>query len=297
MLDRPKKFGGETMNVAAFLITFREALEAAIIVAIIVAYLNRTGRAKQVRDVWVGLALAVGVSVLLGVGILKFYGGLEETELFEGVASYLAVIVLTSMIYWMATKGKNIKAEIESKVSTAIAPLALIGFTFVVVFREGLETVLFLTPFATQNLGGTLTGLVVGLVGAVVLAYLIYGLGMRINLRKFFYFSSILLVFVAAGLAGYGTHELIEWAEEEGYSLGFLSSTAYDLGIPSESIWHHEGAIGSIFAVLFGYSVSMEWGRVIVQFGYLFTALYLVLRAYGKTPTLDRDKEVVRSTT
>ena len=283
------------MSVGAFLITFREALEAAIIVAIIIAYLRRTNRANQIKDVWIGTALSVGVSVLLGIGILKFYGGLAEKELFEGIASYLAVIVLTSMIYWMATKGRNIRAEIESKVSKSIAPLALIGFTFIVVFREGLETVLFLTPFMTQNLTGTLLGLVAGLAGALVLAYLIYGVGMRIDLRRFFYYSSILLVFVAAGLAGYGTHELIEWAEEEGYSLGFLSSTAYDLGIPSESIWHHKGAIGSVFAVLFGYSVSMEWGRVIVQFGYLFTALYLVLRAYGKGPTLNREKKTARS--
>ncbi|NJE04707.1 FTR1 family protein [Thermococcus sp. M36] len=283
------------MSVGAFLITFREALEAAIIVAIIIAYLRRTGRAGQIKDVWIGTALSVGVSLLLGIGILRLYGGLGEKELFEGIASYLAVIVLTTMIYWMATKGRNIKEEIESKVSTAIASLALIGFTFIVVFREGLETVLFLTPFMTQNPSGTLLGLVAGLAGALILAYLIYGLGMRIDLRKFFYFSSILLVFVAAGLAGYGTHELIEWAEEEGYSLGVFASTAYDLGIPSDSVWHHKGAIGSVFAVLFGYSVSMEWGRVIVQFGYLLVALYLVLRAYGKGPAMDRKRRAAES--
>ncbi|WP_048147766.1 FTR1 family iron permease [Palaeococcus ferrophilus] len=283
------------MSVGAFLITFREALEAAIIVAIIIAYLRRTGRERQIKDVWIGTALSIGVSALLGIGILKFYGGLGEKELFEGIASYLAVIVLTSMIYWMATKGRNIKAEIESKVSQTIAPLALIGFTFIVVFREGLETVLFLTPFMTQSPGGTLLGLAAGLAGALLLAYLIYGVGMRINLRKFFYYSSILLVFVAAGLAGYGTHELIEWGEEEGFSLGVLEETAYDLGIPSDSLWHHNGAVGSVFAVLFGYSTSMEWGRVIVQFGYLIVALYLVLRAYGKEPSMRPKKARSRS--
>lgn len=268
--------------IGQFLITFREVLEAAIIVAIIIAYLKRTNRGSQIKDVWTGVGLSVLASVVLGAGILALYGGLEEKELFEGIASYLAVIVLTSMIYWMATKGKNIRAEIESKVSKAINPLALIGFTFIVVFREGLETVLFLTPFATQDLSGTLAGLLLGAVAALILAYLIYGVGMRINLRTFFYYSSILLVFVAAGLAGYGTHELIEWAEEEGMHLGFIEEPAYNLGIPEESVFHHKGVIGSIFAVLFGYSVKMEWGRVIVQFGYLIVALYLVLRAYGK---------------
>ncbi|NJE76158.1 FTR1 family protein [Thermococcus sp. ES12] len=285
------------MSVGAFLITFREALEAAIIVAIIIAYLRRTNRANQIRDVWIGTALSVGVSVLLGAGILKFYGGLAEKELFEGVASYLAVIVLTSMIYWMATKGKDIRVEIESRVRRSISPLALIGFTFIVVFREGLETVLFLTPFMTQNLTGTLLGLIGGLTGALVLAYLIYGVGMRIDLKRFFYYSSILLVFVAAGLAGYGTHELIEWAEEEGYSLGVFSAEAYDLGIPSGSIWHHKGAVGSVFAVLFGYSTSMEWGRVIVQFGYLLLALYFVIKAYNRELIVGRRADGRRSVT
>ncbi|MCO6040696.1 FTR1 family iron permease [Thermococcus alcaliphilus] len=282
--------------IGQFLITFREVLEAAIIVAIIIAYLKRTGREKQIKDVWTGVGLSALASVVLGAAILALYGGLEEKELFEGVASYLAVIVLTSMIYWMATKGRNIKAEIESKVSRAINPFALIGFTFIVVFREGLETVLFLTPFATQDLGGTLVGLMGGVISALVLAYLIYGVGMRINLRTFFYYSSILLVFVAAGLAGYGTHELIEWGEEEGMSLGFIEEPAYNLGISEDSIFHHKGAIGSIFAVLFGYSVKMEWGRVIVQFGYLIVALYLVLRAYGKEPSLAPRNSRLKST-
>ncbi len=154
---------------------------------------------------------------------------------------------------------------------------------------------LFLTPFATQDLGGTLVGLLLGAGAALVLAYLIYGVGMRINLRTFFYYSSILLVFVAAGLAGYGTHELIEWAEEEGMHLGFIEEPAYNLGIPEESVFHHKGAIGSIFAVLFGYSVKMEWGRVIVQFGYLIVALYLVLRAYGKEPSVSPREANARS--
>ncbi|MCD6525302.1 MAG: FTR1 family protein [Thermococcus sp.] len=281
--------------IGQYLITFREVLEAAIIVAIIIAYLRRTERNRQIKDVWTGVGLSMFASIVLGAAILRLYGGLAEKELFEGIASYIAVIVLTSMIYWMATKGKNLKAEIERKVSKAINPLALISFTFIVVFREGLETVLFLTPFATQDLGGTLVGLLLGSVSALMLAYLIYGVGMRINLRTFFYYSSILLVFVAAGLAGYGTHELIEWAEEEGMHLGFIEEPAYNLGISEDSVFHHKGAIGSIFAVLFGYSVKMEWGRIIVQFGYLITTLYLVLRAYGKEPSLTSKSSRLRS--
>ncbi|PLV57322.1 FTR1 family protein [Thermotoga sp. SG1] len=270
------------MHPGAFLVTLREALEASVIIAVILAYLKRTGRGSQAKDVWLGTFFSIFASIVLGAIVVWFYGGIEEKELFEGVASYIAVVVLTSMIYWMVTKGRNIKSEIEKKVSKAISRWALIGFAFIVVFREGFETVLFVTPFMTQDLAGTVFGVVLGLINAMAIAFISYVVGLKINLRKFFYYSSILLIFVAAGLAGYGTHEFIEWAEEEGVDLGFFQKEAYNLGITEDNVWHHKGLLGSILAVLFGYSTKMEWGRVFVQFGYLIVALYLILRAYRK---------------
>ncbi len=264
------------------MITFREALEASVIIAVILAYLKRTGRETQKREVWLGMFFSIFASLVLGAIVIWFYGGIEEKELFESVASYVAVVVLTSMIYWMATKGKSIKSEIERKVSKVISRWALIGFVFVVVFREGFETVLFVTPFMTQNLAGTVVGIVLGLIFAGAIAYTLYVVGVKINLRRFFYYSSILLIFVAAGLVGYGTHEFIEWSEEKGFDLGFFEKEAYNLGIPESSVWHHKGLIGSILMVLFGYSVKMEWGRVLVQFGYLVLALILITRAYKR---------------
>jgi len=270
------------VHPGALLITLREALEASVIIAVILAYLKRTGRETQKGDVWLGTWLSIVASLVLGAIVIWFYGGLGEKELFEGVTSYVAVVVLTSMIYWMATKGKNIKAEIEQKVSKTVSKWALIGFVFVVVFREGFETVLFVTPFMTQDLSGTVVGVVMGLIVAITIAFISYVVGLKINLRRFFYYSSILLIFVAAGLVGYGTHEFIEWSEEKGFDLGFFEKEAYNLGIPESSVWHHKGLIGSILMVLFGYSVKMEWGRVLVQFGYLVLALILITRAYKR---------------
>ncbi|MGB9857028.1 MAG: FTR1 family iron permease [Dictyoglomaceae bacterium] len=262
--------------MAQFLIVFRESLEAMLILGIILAYLKRTGRESAKKEVWIGTGFSILLGILLSIIIFTLYGGIKEKELFEGIASYLAVIVLTSVIYWMSKKGRYIKEEIESKVSKSLNPIALILFSFVIIFREVLETILFLIPFFTKDLFGTLFSFTLGIVSAFLLTYLIYTVGLKINLKSFFYYTSILLIFIASGLIGYGTHELIEFLEEKGISLYFLGEEAYSLPISQESIFYHKGAVGSIFAILFGYSTSMEWGRLILQTGYLLIFISLI---------------------
>jgi len=268
-----------------YLITFREVLEAALITSIVLAYLSRSGRSRLSRYVWYGVFSAVAASVVLGAAIFSVYGGLSESAkpLFEGVAALIAVAVLSFMIYWMATKGRELKTEVERRIesiATRGAAVGLISFAFVAVFREGLETVLFLTPFLVEDAFGTVAGLLLGVVTSVVLAYAIFFAGMKISIRRFFYFTSILLVLLAGGLAGYGVHELIEYTGEAAW--GLLGQPAYNLGIASESPLHHKGVIGSVFAVMFGYTVSAEWARLIVHLSYLAIALPLVLWVYRK---------------
>jgi len=267
------------------LIAFREVLEAALIISIVLAYLSRTGRSRYSRYVWYGVFSATVASVVLGAVIFSVYGGLSESfkPLFEGAAALIAVVVLSFMIYWMATKGRELKAEVERRVesiATRGAILGLISFAFVAVFREGLETVLFLTPFLVEDAFGTVAGLLLGVVTSVALAYAIFFAGMKISLKRFFYFTSILLVLLAGGLAGYGVHEMIEYTGSSAW--GWLGQRAYNLGIAEGNLLHHKGAIGSIFAVMFGYTVSAEWARIIVHLSYLVIALPLVLWFYRK---------------
>jgi high-affinity iron transporter len=162
------------------------------------------------------------------------------------------------------------------------ATFALTSFTFIVVFREGLETVLFLTPFLVDDFLGTLIGASLGVVASLALAYAVFVVGMKIDIRKFFYFTSILLVLLAGGLAGYGTHELIEYSEDTGVELGWIGEPAYALDIPKDNPLHHKGPIGSILAVMFGYTVKAEWARIIVHFAYLAIVLPLVFWVYRK---------------
>jgi high-affinity iron transporter len=273
--------------IGQYLLTFREVLEAALVTSIVLAYLSRSGRSRYSRYVWYGVFSAVAASVVLGAVIYSVYGELPESvePLFEGVAALIAVAVLSFMIYWMATKGKELKAEVEKRVESIAsrgAVAGLVSFAFVAVFREGLETVLFLTPFLVVDAAGTVVGLLLGIVTSVALVYAIFFAGMKISIRRFFYFTSILLVLLAAGLAGSGIHELIEYTGPS--SWGWLGQTAYNLNIPEGSLFHQTGAIGSIFAVMFGYSVQAEWARIIVHVLYLAVVLPLVIRMYRTKP-------------
>jgi high-affinity iron transporter len=271
--------------IGQFLLAFREALEAALITAIILAYLKRTGKNPLSKYVWYGAYVAAATSVVIGVLIWLLYGSLTgpTKALFEGVAALFAVSVLSSMIYWMATKGKKLRSELERRVkdiTTRGATLALTSFSFIVIFREGFETVLFLTPFLLKDAAGTLAGASLGTGASLALAYVIFAFGMKINIRKFFYFTSLLLILLAGGLVGYGVHELAEYAEQTEINLGWLGEPAYVLNIPEDNPLHHKGVIGSIFAVMFGYTVKAEWARVIVHFAYLAITLPLVILAY-----------------
>ncbi|MEM2668342.1 MAG: FTR1 family protein, partial [Candidatus Methanomethylicaceae archaeon] len=270
-----------------YLITFREVLEAAFIIAIILSYLVRTHRHKLIRYIWYGVYLAIAASIIFGVLIWFLYGVLAESFqlLFETIAAFIAVAVLSSMIYWMAIRGRYIKQEIERRIEFSIKKgtiIGLISIAFIVVFREGFETVLFLTPFLLENAIATFLGIIIGIITALMLSYGIFIAGMRINLRIFFYLTSILLIFLAGGLAGYGIHELLEYYEGTGVDIGWLAEPAYSLNIPEDNLLHHKNIVGSIFAVMFGYSVNPEWARVVVHLIYLIIMLPIVIWIYKK---------------
>ncbi|MBS7610474.1 FTR1 family protein [Candidatus Bathyarchaeota archaeon] len=269
-----------------YLITFREAFEAALISAIIFSYFIRTGRRELMRFVWYGIYMATVVSIGLGTFIWLAYGILQRAFklIFEAAASLVASVVLSTMIYWMAFKGKYIKKEMERRIEAITkkgTSIGLMSLTFIFVFREGLETVLFLTPFLQNDVEVTIIGVAIGIISAIILCYGIFLASMKINLRKFFYFTSLLLIFIAGGFVGYGIHELIEYFELIGANIGWLAEPAYDLNIPEENIMHHKNIIGSVLAVMFGYTVSAERARIIVHLLYLLIAFPSVILVYS----------------
>jgi len=268
--------------IASFLITFREALEAALIASIIIAYLGKIGRKDLNKYLYLGTGLAISFSLLLGWSIITLYGSLSERaeNVFEGAASIMATIVLTYMIRWMSKNARLIKGHLQEKIDITITRGHLLGVStlaFVSVFREGLETVLFLTALTISDPIGTLGGAILGIAVVLVLALLMMRGVYRMNLQKFFKYTSIILVIFAAGLLGYGTHEFIE--------AGLLPPII-------EHVWninpedpthplHENGAVGSILKALIGYDGNPELLRVIVYIGYwLVIGLYL-LKTYA----------------
>ena len=115
----------------SFLITFREALEAALIVTIMITYLRKIGKEDLNKYTYLGTGAALVMSLVAGVVLQVFYGGLGKvaSELFEGIASLSAVVVLTSMIFWMTKHSKEIKGVMETKINQAVTKNELYGIT------------------------------------------------------------------------------------------------------------------------------------------------------------------------
>ena len=199
------------------LIGLREGLEAALVVVILVAFLVKTGRRWALKYVWLGVGTAVALSVALGAALTFGARGLEhETqELIGGISSIVAVAFVTGMVFWMRAASKTISGDLKGRLDRALdlGALAIAAVGFIGVGREGLETAIFF--FATTEAAGQgnvqpLLGWVLGLGGAVLLGVLIYRGAVRINLTKFFRYTGILLIVVAAGILAYGVHDLQE---------------------------------------------------------------------------------------
>lgn len=264
---------------ASFLITLREGIEAALVVSIILAYLNSIDRRDAHRSVWTGVGTAIAVSILAGVVLNVTVGAISETSdrtaaAIEGIGSLLAVAVLTWMIFWMRRQARHIKGELQQKVDMAVgsqSTLALAALAFFVVVREGLETVLFLFGTIRVEVVGSVglayLGAALGLITALVLGVLIYRGGLRLNLRTFFKVTGALILVVAAGLFAYGIHEFQE--------LGWLpgeDAKAFDIG----GVLSDDGGVGAFLKALFGYNADPSvlefgaWLAYLVVTGFLF---------------------------
>lgn len=274
----------------SFLITFREALEAALIVTIMITYLRKIGKEDLNKYTYLGTGAALVMSLVAGVVLQVFYGGLGKvaSELFEGIASLSAVVVLTSMIFWMTKHSKEIKGVMETKISQAVTKNELYGITalaFVAVAREGLETVLFLSATFVQDSAGTLVGAALGILVVLGLSYALMKGTVDLEISKFFKVTSIMLLIFGAGLAGYGVHELIEAGEHSGMDFGFWGEKPYDIN-PAVNLdgsypaLHEKGIIGSILKALVGYDGNPEWLRIIVYLGYWLVVGTYVYKQY-----------------
>lgn len=265
--------------VPSFLITFREALEAALVVGIVLGYLARTGQRHHNRVVYVGVAAGAAASALGALLFATLAGGFEgrAEELFEGITMLVGAGLLTTMILWMM-RQRHIAAELEAKVATTLrgpSRAGLFALVFVAILREGIETVLFLSAASIASPDNNLVGAAAGLIAALALGYAVFVGSVKISLRSFFTVTNALLILFAAGLVGMGVHEL-----QEAGVLPVIVEHVWDINPPAPAggpypALHDKGAIGGILRGLFGYSGAPSLLQVVAYGAYLVAVAVL----------------------
>ncbi len=251
--------------LGALLITLREGLEAALVIGIILAYLAKTNNRQGFKPVWTGTGLAVLTSLAAGALIYFIAGEFSGRgeQIFEGSAMLLAAGVLTWMIFWMRSQGRSIKGHLERQLNATVSrgeTWGLFFLTFLAVFREGLETALFLAANAFAADGtSTLVGALVGLALAFAVGVLIYQYSVRLNLALFFDVTSLLLIVFAAGLVAHGVHEY----QEIGW-LAVLTNQAWD----TTALLSKESGLGALLRSLVGYNDQPSMLEVVTYIGY-----------------------------
>jgi high-affinity iron transporter len=190
--------------IAAFVLFLREGLEASLIVSLLFAALRQLGLTHQARAVWIGVGLAILGSLLGGLALyvtIREYVGSTFQTIFETVTYLVAVILLTTMTFWMQSHSRHMKKEFVAKASATSSGFALGLLAFSTVGREGIETAVFTLAFAFQtNALLLLVGATLGMLAAIGLCVLIYRMGYRLDYRIFFRVMGIILLFFAAGL-------------------------------------------------------------------------------------------------
>lgn len=262
-----------------YLLSLREGLEAALIIGIVLGALTKIRRSDLSPAVWMGTASAVIVCILAAILLTSFGMSLEERaeQIFEGVTMLIAAGILTWMIFWMRKQARFLKSELEDGVNKAVASAgksAVFWLAFVAVVREGIELSLFITAAffvgdtsqVTNNVAQTLAGTILGLGTAILLGYTLFATTVRLDLRRFFQVTGLLLILFAAGLVAHGVHEFNE--------VGWIPPVV-------EHIWDvnalldENSVAGQLMKTLFGYNGNPSLTEIIAYIGYLVVILSL----------------------
>lgn len=260
-----------------FLIMLREGIEAALIVGIVASYLKQTGRGAWMPAVWVGIFLAVALSLFVGAGLQLVSAEFPQKaqEFFEAIVGVIAAVVLLSMVFWMRKAARSIKSELHASIDNALAhssgqTTALIAMVFFAVAREGLESVFFLLAIFQQSTSNDASlGALLGILVSIIIGYGIYAGGIRLNLRRFFYWTGIFIIIVAAGILSGSLrhfHEAGVWNSFQTVLFDF--SGVLPVASP----------LGTLLSGIFGYQDAPTLGEAIVYIGFLLISLFFFLR-------------------
>jgi high-affinity iron transporter len=286
--------------IPTFVIFLREGVEASMIVAIFLAYLERIGQRRHFRDVYLGVAAALALVLVGGIAAYLFidhYSGSNIQTYFETATYLLAAGALTYMTFWMQRHARTMTKELEQRSDEALGAGTRVGMgllAFQAVGREGLETMVFTLAivFASRTKGAApvhsrwlLVGAVAGLAVAMSIAYGIYRAGAKINLGRFFQVLGVILMIFAAGL-------LVD-AVENLQQLGWLPFGGYTIW-STQSILSESSAFGDVLHQMLGYADRPTVLQLVVWLGFLITCITALLLMARRSHGEDRSAKAAQ---
>jgi high-affinity iron transporter len=265
-----------------FIMGIREGLEAFLIIAIMLEYLNKSKRTNQKRYVFYGLGYGVIASLVFGMilyGITSYLGGssAQVAKLWESIASLIALLLITSFIYFMLQNKDKLVGELHNKMGLTLSNTGLILLAFVMVVREGVEIVLF--TFAAIDQGPYIIGTIFGIALSGIITFGIYKSMFKVNLKLIFNITLVYLILQAGFLFGYSIHELLSYFKDIEVidSSHFIYTKLFDLS--HTILYHKEQPLGIALYALIGWYSKPEVIQFIVQYTYTITFLVLFVQS------------------
>ncbi|MDP5275342.1 FTR1 family iron permease [Chengkuizengella axinellae] len=295
------------MDLQALLITFRETLEALLIIGIIVTYLKKMNHPEYTKYVWLGAGLALvaslGVAFVFQVVLTSF--AMMASQIYLKISIMLiSSMLLTHMVFWMSKNSRDMKGKLEGKLKTYVTAGSVIGMvvhSFLVILREGIETVFFFAAITGGNIQEAIQswGALAGILIAAGVSYFFFKGTMRIPLKTFFRITGAMIIIIAAGLLVQG----IGMMQDVGI-IGSVMPQVYDLTwfLPEHPTDYTQylrdtgseplisGDVGIFFTALLGYAATPSIEEILVYFGY-FAGILLLLKSRRNENTETKSSE------
>jgi high-affinity iron transporter len=302
-----------------FVVTLREGVEAALVVGIVLAYLQKAEQTRLNPWVYAGIGAGLLTSVLVGIGFNGVIRALDTTnqvyapvikQLLEGGFGVIAIALLSWMLIWMTQQAKSLKSEVEGSLSAALtqgqqAGWAVFGLIAIAVLREGFETVIFISAKFQQGWMPAI-GAFAGLAGATIIGILLFQLGVKINLCRFFQIMGIFLLLIVSGLVVSALRHFDKAAtllSQLDVRFAELCANSHPSCLLGPLVWDASQALpdrefpGILLKALFGYTQTLYWGQAIAYLLFLLIVGGLYLQSItgwklSKTMTSDKPQSV-----
>ena len=285
-----------TAAFPSFIVTLREGFEAALVVGIVMAALAKAQQTKLYVWVYGGIVVGIVGSLLVGVLLATMVSHLTSTDsiyapllkqLLATGFGLIAIAMLSWMLLWMNAQAKSLKGEIESSITTALAGTgagkAVFFLVAIAVLREGFETVLFILAKFQQAWKLPTVGAFAGLTLAVVMGWLLFAVGVKLDLRLFFQVMTTLLLLIVGGLVlsclFHLDRSVFLWSELSGHNWCLGAAGSCLLG---QQVWDGSQILsdrafpGILLKALFGYRQTLYLAQVLAYGGFLALLITLL---------------------